>query len=446
MYNLKVATIQTENKQVNIWTLALPLLIQSLLSSLINTTGITVLTGYSEAFVTATTISGQILLIPRTVLDSIITGTVILSSVSFGKNDKKSAAAISGCGIFLVLALSVISGVVMGIFAKQEVALMNLKGPTADLTAQYLRWYAPIGLPIELMVATFQKLLICNGNSKIIPVSSITTTLINVSLSYLVLYVIDLPFSKITALALRTGIAWSIGLTIVIIAFVKLKCPVKLSFNFKTAFKIIKIGLPAGMCLISYNFSNTITTSFLGNLGETAINTKVFINTIVGYVPLIIYAVAQANAIIMGRHRGAGRFEDMKILFRQNIWLGVMVNGTLSVLCFIFQRPLLSILTTNEEILNMAVIIMAIDIPLQTFRSINHFSQNSLNPNGDIKATLIISTISVWSCSVFLGYMLCVVAGLGLVGLWIGFAGSEAVSAILSLLRWRSNKWQQTKI
>ncbi len=139
MYNLKVATIQTENKQVNIWTLALPLLIQSLLSSLINTTGITVLTGYSEAFVTATTISGQILLIPRTVLDSIITGTVILSSVSFGKKDRKSAAAISGCGIFLVLVLSVISGVVMGIFAKQEVALMNLKGPTADLTAHLHR-------------------------------------------------------------------------------------------------------------------------------------------------------------------------------------------------------------------------------------------------------------------------------------------------------------------
>ena len=446
MYNLKVATIQTENKQVNIWSLALPLLIQSLLSNLINTTGITVLTGYSEAFVTATTISGQILLIPRTILDSIITGTVILSSVSFGKKDRKSAAAISGCGIFLVLALSVISGVVMGIFAKQEVALMNLKGPTADLTAQYLRWYAPIGLPIELMVATFQKLLICNGNSKIIPVSSITTALLNVSLSYLVLYVIELPFSKITALALRTGIAWSIGLIIVITAFIKLKCPVKLSFNFKTAFKIVKIGLPAGMCLISYNFSNTITTSFLGNLGETAINTKVFINTIVGYVPIIIYAVAQANAIIMGRHRGAGRFEDMKILFRQNIWLGVMVNGTLSVLCFIFQRPLLSILTTNEKVLSMAVIIMAIDIPLQTFRSINHFSQNSLNPNGDIKATLIISTISVWTCSVFLGYTLCVVAGLGLVGLWIGFASSEAVSAILSLLRWRSNKWQKTKI
>lgn len=446
MYNTKVATIYNDDKKITIWSLAFPLLIQMLLSNLINTTGVTVLAGYSAAFVTATSISSQILIIPRTVLDSIITGTVILSSVSLGKKDKNDAASICGCGLISIFALSIIVGGIMGIFPEQFVAMMNLKDNTASITAEYLRWYAPIGLPIEIMVAAFQKLHICNGNSKIIPFSSITTALFNVGLSYLVLYVVKLPVSDITALAFKTCFAWSIGLLIVVIAFVKIKCPLKLAFNFKIAYKIAKIGLPAGMCLISYNFSNTITTSFLGDLGETTINTKVFINNIVGYVPLIIYAIAQANAIIMGRHRGAGRFADMKILFRQNILLGVTVNGTLSIICFIFQKPLLSIFTSDTQILKLATIIMLLDIPLEIFRSINHFSQNSLNPNGDIKATLIISVVGAWTFSVLLGYILCVVAGLGLVGLWIGFASNEAFNAIMSLFRWRSNKWQKTRI
>ena len=446
MYNNKVATIIENNKKITIWSLAFPLLIQTLLSNLINTTGITVLSGYSEAFVTATSISTQIMILPKTILDSLITGTVILSSVSLGRKDKNTAASICGCGLITILALSVVAGTVMGVFAEPLVSFMNLKGESAKLCQEYLRLIAPIGVPLQLMVSAFQKLLICNGHSKIIPVSSITTGILNVGLSYFVLYTVRLPMSDIAALALKTNFAWGVGLAIVVIAFFKIKCPLKLSFNLKTAFKIAKIGLPAGMCLISYNISSTITTSFLADLGDTAVNTKVYINNIVGYVPLIIYSLAQANAIIMGRHRGAGRFDDMKALYKQNILLGIIVNGSLSLLCFLFQKPLLSIFTDDKQILAMASIIMLIDIPLQIFRSINHLSENSLNPNGDIKATLIISVIGAWTFGVLSGYILCVELGLGLLGLWIGFACNEIFNATMYLIRWHSNKWQKTKI
>ncbi len=446
MYNNKVATIIEDNKKITIWSLALPLLIQNVLSNLINTTGITVLSGYSEAFVTATSVSNQIILLPRTVLDSLITGTVILSSVSLGRKDKKAAAQICGCGIITTLTLSIIIGVIMAIFSNELTALMNLTGNTAKLCSNYLFLTAAIGLPVQMLFTTFQKLLICNGHSKIIPVSSLTTGGLNVALSYVVLYTIKLPISDINALAIKTVLAWCVGLLITIIAFVKIKCPLKLGFNCKTAFKIIKIGLPAGMCLISYNFSSTITTSFLADLGDAAVNTKVYINNIVGYVPLIIYAVAQANGIIMGRHRGAGRFNEMKILHKQNILLGITVNGLLSLLCFIFQKPLLSLFTDDKQILAMAGIIMLMDIPLEIFRSINHISENSLNPNGDIKATLTVSVIGAWTFGVLFGYIFCVKSGLGLIGLWIGFACNEIFNATMYLIRWHSNKWQKTKI
>ena len=446
MYNTKVATTQNDNKKITIWSLAFPLFIQTILSNLINTTGVTVLSGYSETFVTATSISNQIMVIPLTILNSLVTGTVILSSISFGKNDKTNAAKICGCGMISILTLSFIAGIIIGIFAEQIINLMNLKCKTAQLSVDYLRQTAIIGLPLQIMVSAFQKFLICNGNSKIIPISSITTGILNAGLSYVVLYIVKLPMSDINALALKTNFAWVAGLTIVIIAFYKLKCPFKLNFNINTFFKIAKIGIPAGMCLISYNFSNTITTSFLADLGDTAVNTKVYINNIVGYVPLIIYSLAQANAIIMGRHRGAGRIEDMKTLYRQNILLGITVNGVLSLVCFILQKPLLSIFTSDKEIIAMAGIIMLIDIHLQIFRSINHISENSLNPNGDIKATLVISVIGAWTFGVLMGYICCVKLGLGLVGLWIGFCCNEIFNATMYLIRWNSNKWQNTKI
>ena len=89
---------------------------------------------------------------------------------------------------------------------------------------------------------------------------------------------------------------------------------------------------------------------------------------------------------------------------------------------------------------------MLIDIPLEIARGINNISENSLNPNGDVKSTLVTSVIASWAFSVLLGYILCSTFGLDLVGLWIGFLCNEGFKAVVYILRWRSNKWQKTKI
>lgn len=446
MYNNEVATVIDGDKKLTIWSLALPLLIQSLLSSLINTTGITVLSGYSDALVAATSVADQILSLPRIILESLITGTVILSSISLGKRDDSSAASICGCGMFSTLSLSVIVGAVMAMLSVPLTNLMNLEGGTAELCSEYLFITALIGFPIQIAMTAFQKLLICNGYSKIIPISGIAAGGVNVLISYIVLYAVDLPVKDSTALAIRTVIAWSVGLAIAAVAFFKLKCPLKIGFNSFTVLRIARIGLPASMCLISYSFSNTVTTGFLAGMGDTAINTKIYINNIVSYVSLIFYAISLANAIIMGRHRGAGRFEDMKILFRQNLVLALGINGILSVICFLFKEPLMSIFTSDSEIINLARVILLIDIPIELARGINHLSENSLNPNGDVKTTLIASTVSVWLFSTLLGYILCVRLGMGLVGLWIGFLFSEAFKGGVYLVRWHSGKWQKSTI
>ena len=447
MFNNKITTIVENNKKITLWSLALPLLIQTLLSRLINTIGIVILSGYSEPLLTATSVSNQVINLPFTIIESLITGTVILASVELGRNNKTSAASIFGCGTIVSFVLSVLVGAIVALFAKEFTASMNLIGTTAKLCQDYLFLEALIILPIRILFTTFQKYLICNGYSKIVPISSVTTGCINAGLAYILLYAIKPPSDfVIEGLALKTAFAWSIGLLICIIAFLRTKVPFKLNFNFSTAFNIIKIGLPAGMCFISYNFANTITTSFLGSIGEFAIDAKIYINNIVEYVPLVFWAIASANSVIMGRLRGMGKFDDMKILFKQNLKLAIIINGSLSLLCFIFRLPLLSLFTDTPEVLALSSAILIIDIPLEIARGINHLSEHSLNPNGDVKTTLVTSVISTWLFSVLTCYILCVPMNLGLVGLWIGFLCNESSKAIIYVLRWRSEKWKNTKI
>ena len=126
------------------------------------------------------------------------------------------------------------------------------------------------------------------------------------------------------------------------------------------------------------------------------------------------------------------------------IFIGMQMASATSV--FILQRPLLSLFTRDTEIFGMAWLVFMLDIPLKLARGINNHSENSLNPNGDVKTTITVSVIAGWLFSVALGYILCVTCNMGLVGLWIGFLCNEWCKGIVCLVRWRSGRRQNTKI
>ena len=121
----------------------------------------------------------------------------------------------------------------------------------------------------------------------------------------------------------------------------------------------------------------------------------------------------------MGRHRGRGQLDTVKQLFRQNVFIAVICNTALSLLAFCFCKPLISLFTDSKEIIALAIPIMLVDIIIELCRGVNHISESSLNANGDVRATFLISVFSTWMFGVLLAYLLGITFGLGLIGIWI---------------------------
>ena len=445
LLNREVTTFREGDRIITLRSLALPLILQYFITYLIDTLGVLALSGYSELVVSAISVGNQVVMMPMTILKTVATGTVILASIALGQELRDRAARVCGNGLLAAAVLSTLVGVGIFLLADKLAVLMNLTGTTRDMTADYLR-IVSVSIPIQALFDFFQRLLICNGHSGVIVISGLATGVLNAGLSYAVIYAPELPCPIIAALGWKTCLAWLVGLVIVFCFFRRYRCPIRPDASLPVMGKILMLGLPAGMCGISYTFANTATTGFLATFGETALNTRVYINNIVQYVPLTGLAIAASSAVLMGRHRGGGRFDSMKILFRQNLMLILPLNVTLALLAFLFRTPLLSLFTADPEVFRIAALVMLADIPLEVFRGVNHVGENSLNPNGDVKFTMIISVFSAWAFSVLLGYVLCVLLGWGLIGLWIGFLTNEAFKAISYLLRWRSGKWANVKI
>ncbi len=440
-----VWSINNGQKKITLISLVIPLLMQQIFTQLYGTANIILLKGYSEMAVTASSIANQVLDISVVLMNMAITGTVIITSIELGAGERKKAARIAGTGAILVLGAATIVAAVNFFAAEVLMSFMKLEGETLALACDYYR-IRVLFIPVVALMNFFNHLLIANGFSKYTLIVGISSNLLNLGFSALALYAPFTFMTPVPRVAIAVGIAQIFGVLFAILFFKLKKCPYEFCFVPKNALKILKFGIPSAMVSVMFRIAQTITTSFVTVLGEDVINTKIYIGNIVAYIPLLCFSIGQANSVLMGRFKGAGLIEKQKILHRQNLMLAFTCNFVLSALVLIFHRPLISMFTSNQDIINASTVIFIADMFVQLPRAINNVSENSLSANGDVKTIFITSTLSCWLGSVALSYVLCVVCNLGLIGLWISFIADESLKSIIYIFRWKSGKWQNINV
>lgn len=408
---LKIYSLQDGDKTITLFSLALPLLFQSILNQIYGTLGTMQLSNYYNAdiAVSGSSIANSVINIAFFIFNTVVNGTVILSSVAIGAKMRDKVARYAFTGSVLGISLSAVIGIFCFIFAERLMIMMNLEGEALIFATAYFKTRV-LFLPLSALSSLFNSLLICNGFPKVTIYIGSFSSILSLILGYIVLFTkLETIINPMYSMAWVANICLTASLILTIFVYMKKKLAFEFKFNILDAGKIFKLGIPGGMALLMYSFAQTITTSFVADMGIDVINTKIYINSIVSYVPMIGYSIAQANSVFMGRFRGAGDYKSLKILFRQNTLLAISINIALSVIVLIFHKPLISIFSDDISIINASALIFLLDILVEIPRAVNNISENSLNPNGDVRITFITSTISCWLGSVALSYLLCVV-------------------------------------
>ena len=232
----------------------------------------------------------------------------------------------------------------------------------------------------------------------------------------------------------------------VVLVLVKKECPLGFRFVKSQMLRILKLGIPASINGIGYGFGQTFTTSLVTGLGTNIINAKIYISSIVTYVPYFSHSLGRATAILMGRLRGREEQEKENRLFWQSIRISAALNFTVSVLIFIFQKPLLGIFTEDPFIISLAGKILLVDIFVQLARASTNIGDQSLTANGDVRVVSAVSLSACCGVTILFAWLFGVKCGWGLVGCWIAFLFEELYKSSLYMLRWKSGKWKNQAI
>lgn len=445
-YDKSIASFDNNGKKVSLKTLTIPKFFELIFVQIIGTVNTIMLSGYSENAVAASGVAESLISVATAIIQMIVTGTVIVMGVELGKDNKKSAAKIAGSGLSAVAAISVIIGLGVTLFSRQLMFFMNTQDAVKEIAVGYLRIKTTF-LVVTATMNFFSSLLICNGYAACSLAVGAVGNLLNILFGYIILYSdIYFPISGANGVAVG-GIAAQFLATLLGIFFcINKKCTFSPSFSFSKIWRIIRVGVPAGMAGFSFCIASFVTTGLITQLGVVAVNTKIYVSNIVFYTSRISQAVAQANGIIMGRYRGKEMYDKIRRLYWQNLRVSVLFNGFLSLMVLILHKKLLTLFTSSEQIINSAWLLFAIDLIVEISRAVNHISENSLNANGDAAICFVTSVASCWIFSVLFGYIFSVVLGMGIAGIWIAYASDETFKAIIYLIRWKSGKWQGKKV
>lgn len=159
------------------------------------------------------------------------------------------------------------------------------------------------------------------------------------------------------------------------------------------------------------------------------------------FIYLFALAIAQRTQILIGHKMGAGRFEAAYKRCLNSLRLSILIFFICSLVFSIFSKQLLSIFTTNENIIALGSMLIWITIILEPGRAFNIVIISSLRATGDVKYPIIIGIIVMWGVAVSLSYILGIQFGLGLIGVWIAFTIDEWIRGLLMLKRWTSRVW-----
>lgn len=424
-----------------------PFFLEMFLMNLMSTVNTFTLSFYSDEAVAAVGAAGQFMGMIITFYTVISTGASIVISQNIGAGKTKSASDAAFCALTVSASLSFLISFLLGFAARPLMSLMNISGDVLDYAASYFGICIRFSF-LQAVTSVSSAIFKSCGRPKISVCVSLGMNGINALLNYLVIFrPIEIPLHGVT------GIAWSYAISTACAAVTMLillaRIPLGLDFrhksreSFRMIRKVLRVGIPGGISSLSYSISQVVTTSIIALVGVSAVSAKIYVSNLVFYVYVFGMSLGLSTSLMIGWLTGAGRYEQAYRLNLQNLRITIVLNGTLSLLLFLFGNPLLGIFTSDPEILAMGHGLLLIDVLVEIFRGFNHIEENSLRGSGDVVFPMVVSMISCWTMSVLFSYLLGVRLGLGLAGCWIAFAMDEAFRGINYFRRWRSRKWMK---
>ena len=247
--------------------------------------------------------------------------------------------------------------------------------------------------------------------------------------------------------ALSTGISWLLGGgALVVMLFIK-NDPTRISFkesyrpDFALIRRVVAISIPAMLERISMSLSGIVVTTSIATLGMNSVAANGVYSTAESLSFMPGFAFQTAATTLVGQSLGAKKPDLARRYTRCAIALGVAVMTLAGICLFTFARPLVSIINSDPNVVEIAEQCLKVVAFVQPVQVVAWIYAGAMRGAGDTRFAFYITAFTNWTFRA-LGVLLVIrVLRLQLPHAVACMCLDQAARAVLMYLRYRSGKW-----
>jgi putative MATE family efflux protein len=158
------------------------------------------------------------------------------------------------------------------------------------------------------------------------------------------------------------------------------------------------------------------------------------------------WGISIAISTLVGQSLGAAQPELAVSSVRRGLVLGVGLMSGIGVLFFLLGRPIASLFGATPEVLDLAGLAIQVAALEQPGLAAHFVLGASLRGAGDTRSPFYVSLIGVILFRVPVVYLLAIVLGWGLAGVWVGTALDWTARAVGAYYLYRRGAWKRVEL
>ncbi len=425
---------------------AWPFLLANLMQSLYNVVDMVVVGQFVGSIgLAAVNTSGLITQLFFSIGAGLAMGSQVMIAQYKGANDTKSLKETIGTTLTSMVGLSVALALLVIVFAKPMLNLVNMPAESFDQGYAYLVICA-VGCFFIFGYNSICSILRGMGDSRSPMIFVAVATVVNIVLD--LLFVAVIPWGAGGA-ALATVIAQGVAFAFSVVYLYKRR--ESFAFDFKReSFRIVgmrlktivKIGIPFVIQFSFINISVLFVVSLVNGYGVAASAAYGVGTRVDNFALLPTNALSSAGATMVGQNIGAGKRERAGKTVWWTLGIGLAIELVLMALIQIFPGAIISIFDSDPEVIEIGTTYLR----YLTISYIAHAGMagffSMTNGSGFSSLTMFACLFDGIVLRISLAYLFSIVLDMGLPGIFLGATVAPFGAALISGVYFFSGKWK----
>ncbi len=428
--------------------LALPIIAQQFMFSMLNMVGVIFIGQKGETSVAAVGLAGQVAFLLNLVHFGIISGAAMFTAQFWGRKDMPNmrrvlgrcmALALAGARIFLAFA-QLAPETFLRIYSKDPAVIA--------LGIGYMRIYSWSFL-VSAVTSSYAMVMRSTGDVKTPTFIGAGALALNTFLSWALIFgKFGLPELSINGAAVATVIARILECATLLLVIYARKLPVAASLreltDFNPAFvgRVIRPMLPVILNELFWSLGITAYSVIYGRMSTDAIATVNIVSSIEQVAFVIFIGISNATSVMVGNRIGAGREDEAYLYAGRSLGLGAVGGMLMGILLQLLKGPILSLYNVSPEVIaNASKVLIVVSIFMWVRVNNMTIVVGILRAGGDTKFSLFLDGLIIWIVGVPLTAFAAFVLYLPVYWVAVFVMSEEVTKWFLGINRYRSRKW-----